>query len=102
MDMLLILILFQYPSNMTGLKKHILLDPDNDRCGNKDNDRLNTFGLGRHGYLFLHEIDEKVENDAGQDRTVACKINPGDDKAHKDGAYKKVDHKQRIDCPAAF
>ena len=81
---------------MAGLKKHILFQPDNDCGGNKDNNCLNTFGLGRHGYLFLHEINEKMENDTGQNRTVAGKINPGDDKSHGNGAYKKVDHKQGI------
>ena len=88
---------FQYPANMMRLKKHIPICPDNDRRGNKDDNRFNAFCLGRHCYLLLHKINEKMEYDACQDRTVARKINPGDDKSHGDGTYKKVDRKQRID-----
>ena len=89
--------IIQYPANVSGLKKHILSDPHNDRSSQKDNDGFNAFGLRRHGYLLLHEIDEQMEYDARKNRTVACEINPGDDKAHWDGAYEEVDHKQRID-----
>ena len=67
--------------HMAGFEKHILLNYDYDRGDYEDDDCLYTLGLGSHGDLLLHEVDEQVEYDACKDRAVACKIHPGDDKA---------------------
>ena len=37
-----------------------------------------------------------MEDDAGQYRTVAGKVNPGNDEAHRNGAYEEVDYKPGI------
>ena len=87
---------------MAGFEEHILLHYDYDRGNYEDNDSLYTLGLGSHCDLLLHEVDEQMKYDTCKDRAVACKIHPGDNKAHRDRADKEVDGKERIDHKASL
>ena len=81
---------------MPRLEKHIPLYDHDDRRDYEDYDGFNAFGLGCHGDLFLHKVNKEMENDAGKDRTVAGKIDPGDDKSHGYRTDEEVDGKERI------
>ena len=86
----------KYMPYMTALKEHILLFYYDQNSHQKYDYGLHALGLRSQGDLFLHVVYEHMEDDTGQDGTVAREIYPGYDVAHEHGAHKKVDDKQRV------
>ena len=77
---------------MVRFKEQSLVAHYDDHGGKHNNDGFDTFCLRRHGDLFLHKVNEQMEEHARQDGPVADEVNPRDDESERDSAYKEVDH----------